>query len=70
VPDQYGLARQDIYEMESCVAATDILDSRKVTEDIYEFLVGFGAENGSRIDDSICCGNFRPRPGWIGSSIQ
>ena len=71
-PDQPGMAWQNICTMEFCLAVSDILDTRQVAPDEYEFLVGFVTENGSRFDYSICCGNFQPTPvvTWFVYSVK
>jgi len=70
-PDQPGIAWQNICQMEFCLAVSDILDTRQVAPDEYEFLVGFVTDNGIRFDYSICCGNFQPPPSveWFVYSV-
>ena len=72
VPDQLGMAWQNICEMEFCLAVSDILDAQQVAPDEYEFLVGFVTDNGIRFEYSICCGNFQPGPsmGWFVYSVK
>lgn len=70
--DQPAMAWQNICQMEFCLDVSDILDSRQVAADEYEFLVGFVTDNGIRFDYSICCGNFQPTPivTWFVYSVK
>jgi hypothetical protein len=60
--DQPGMAWQNICQIEFCLMISDILDSRQVSPDEYEFLVGFVNSNGMRFYYSICCGYLGPTP--------
>ena len=69
--DQPGMAWQNICQMEFCLTVSDILDTRQVAPDEYEFLLGFVTDNGIRSDYSICCGYFQPTPSveWFVYSV-
>lgn len=70
--DQPGMAWQNICQMEFCLPVSDILETRQVASDEFEFLVGFVTDNGIRFDYSICCGNFQPTPviSWFVYSVK
>jgi hypothetical protein len=60
--DQPTQAWMSICTSEFCLPVSDILDSRALAADEFEFLVGFAGQNGFRFDYSICCGYFSPTP--------
>ncbi len=61
-PDRPAQAWEMICTSEFCLPVSDIVDSRALSPDEYEFLVGFAGLNGVRFDYSICCGYFGPPP--------
>jgi len=69
--DSPGMAWQNICDSMFCLPVSDILDSRQLAPDTYEFLVGFGHENGFRFDYGPCCGYFQPMPSsaWFVYSV-